>query len=534
MIGFLSDGAVGFEISLEVILYCARNVLLINYTRFFLTGKVEMKVCKFGGSSLADARQLTKVIDIVLADPQRRIVVVSAPGKRNGSDTKVTDLLIGLAEAALANENTDAKFAAVLDRYASIAKDLNLGDAIMAEIEADIDARLATPKADAGIFMDTLKAAGEDNSAKLAAVAFAARGVKARYVSPRETGMMLEGESGNAQLVEESYRKLFEGIFNYQGVIEFPEKAVTADQIEDLINFVLKTGSVLDLPGSRYEVFVDNEQFVTKVSLSYNHSFKEGAVMYDTLMKRVDEIVKEAEPLLSEYDKIKYFHDTIINGCVYDDTAPDIHTAYGVLCGGRGVCDGYVKAFQLLCEKANIAAIPVYGKVLDDPSATEDHMWNKVRCDGEWYNIDVTWDDPRGDEQVLRYDYFLIDDATAGRGLEQGQNSFMNIPAATNANGDYYSRNDLIIGYNGDVNGQFESLITAQMTDLWTDIAVDFRCEDKGIYDSIMQTYFTEQADGSKGFGNFLQEYMAPGEALRYTFTNSDSLYSYHITVSRG
>ena len=59
-----------------------------------------MKVCKFGGSSLADAGQLTKVIDIVLADPQRRIVVVSAPGKRNKADTKVTDLLIALAQKA--------------------------------------------------------------------------------------------------------------------------------------------------------------------------------------------------------------------------------------------------------------------------------------------------------------------------------------------------------------------------------------------------------------------------------------------------
>ena len=57
-----------------------------------------MKVCKFGGSSLANAAQLNKVIDIVLADPARRIVVVSAPGKRHGGDTKVTDLLIALAK----------------------------------------------------------------------------------------------------------------------------------------------------------------------------------------------------------------------------------------------------------------------------------------------------------------------------------------------------------------------------------------------------------------------------------------------------
>ena len=57
-----------------------------------------MKVCKFGGSSLADAGQISKVMDIVLADPARRMVVVSAPGKRNKSDTKVTDLLIALAD----------------------------------------------------------------------------------------------------------------------------------------------------------------------------------------------------------------------------------------------------------------------------------------------------------------------------------------------------------------------------------------------------------------------------------------------------
>ena len=60
-----------------------------------------MKVCKFGGSSLANAEQLNKVMDIVLADPARRIVVVSAPGKRYSSDTKVTDLLIALADVVI-------------------------------------------------------------------------------------------------------------------------------------------------------------------------------------------------------------------------------------------------------------------------------------------------------------------------------------------------------------------------------------------------------------------------------------------------
>ena len=53
----------------------------------------KMKVVKFGGSSMADAGQYRKVRDILLADPERRVVVVSAAGKRFGNDHKLTDLL---------------------------------------------------------------------------------------------------------------------------------------------------------------------------------------------------------------------------------------------------------------------------------------------------------------------------------------------------------------------------------------------------------------------------------------------------------
>ena len=52
-----------------------------------------MIVCKFGGSSLADAVQIQKVKEIVDADPRREIVIVSAPGKRTSADEKVTDML---------------------------------------------------------------------------------------------------------------------------------------------------------------------------------------------------------------------------------------------------------------------------------------------------------------------------------------------------------------------------------------------------------------------------------------------------------
>lgn len=58
-----------------------------------------MKVIKFGGSSVASAEQVKKVLDIVTSDSSRRFVVVSAPGKRNNKDKKVTDLLISFYHA---------------------------------------------------------------------------------------------------------------------------------------------------------------------------------------------------------------------------------------------------------------------------------------------------------------------------------------------------------------------------------------------------------------------------------------------------
>ncbi|MBR2713513.1 MAG: aspartate kinase [Kiritimatiellae bacterium] len=182
-----------------------------------------MKVCKFGGSSLADAAQLNKVIDIVLADPARRIVVVSAPGKRNSGDTKVTDLLIALAKKALEGKDSAAALKAVVDRYAEIAATLKLGDEIVKTISDDLASRLAqVSRLETPEFMDLLKAAGEDNNAKLVAAAFAARGKKVRYASPKDTGMVLEGRFGDATLNPESYAKLAKAFSNFEGIVIYP------------------------------------------------------------------------------------------------------------------------------------------------------------------------------------------------------------------------------------------------------------------------------------------------------------------------
>ncbi len=86
---------------------------------------MNVKVCKFGGTSMATAQTIRKVIRIIQKDPLRRIVVVSAPGKRFKEDIKVTDLLYTLADE-LIRENNPATFELVRERFLSIAKELHV------------------------------------------------------------------------------------------------------------------------------------------------------------------------------------------------------------------------------------------------------------------------------------------------------------------------------------------------------------------------------------------------------------------------
>ena len=87
---------------------------------------MSLKVLKFGGSSLADASHVRAVAEIIKAEPQRRYIVASAPGKRMSGDTKVTDLLYKCYELASNEEDITEVFEEVKGRYNDIIRDLEI------------------------------------------------------------------------------------------------------------------------------------------------------------------------------------------------------------------------------------------------------------------------------------------------------------------------------------------------------------------------------------------------------------------------
>ncbi len=156
---------------------------------------MERIAAKFGGSSVADGAQLKKVKAIIEADPRRRIVVVSAPGKRHAADPKLTDLLYLCQKMAAMSTAIDEPFTLIRERFAEIVGDLRLSDRVLGELD-DFRVELT-----AGVTRDYAASRGEFFSAKLVADYLGGE-----FVDPAEDIII----RANGTIDQDSYRALGE------------------------------------------------------------------------------------------------------------------------------------------------------------------------------------------------------------------------------------------------------------------------------------------------------------------------------------
>lgn len=147
------------------------------------------------------------------------------------------------------------------------------------------------------------------------------------------------------------------------------------------------------------------------------HTPAELQAMSEELSNAAEEIIASMPEGLMDYDRVLYVHDAIVRSTAYDQTGVDAGrngiwgTAYGCLVNGRAICQGYSEAFVYMMNMLGIESGMCSGR-----AGTESHAWNYVRIGGDYYWIDVTWDDPESldendtAEGILRHTYFLIND----------------------------------------------------------------------------------------------------------------------------
>ena len=127
---------------------------------------------------------------------------------------------------------------------------------------------------------------------------------------------------------------------------------------------------------------------------------------------KAEEIINSViSPDMDDYQKEKALHDYIVRHASFDyanyqnNSIPEeSYTPYGVLIKGAGVCEGFAQAMELLSNKVGLECIVVVGEGDGQP-----HTWNIIKVGGNYYHLDVTWDDPVNAGK-LSYHYFNLSD----------------------------------------------------------------------------------------------------------------------------
>ena len=163
------------------------------------------------------------------------------------------------------------------------------------------------------------------------------------------------------------------------------------------------TGFTSNFPRSGYTAIIYNIT-IYPAYLSCFNSIDE-AVEYGKMLEEAIERVDISGK--TRYEKLKSIHDYIAKFTYYDTEAKFSSSALGALVEPGVVCEGYSEAFKLICDRLDIPCVCVFGNLDEEENSA--HMWNYVQMeDGNWYGMDVTWDDVDGKNgREVKYDYFL-------------------------------------------------------------------------------------------------------------------------------
>ena len=152
---------------------------------------------------------------------------------------------------------------------------------------------------------------------------------------------------------------------------------------------------------------------------------QEMSLRYNTLKTVAEDYAASFDTTLPIAEQYRIIHDDICRMAVYDHDAAaagvisQAHTAYGLLVDGDAVvCEGYAKAFKVLCDAVGLPCMLIAGEGSPSSQFTgvSNHMWNAVCLEDQWYSVDLTWDDlpasfpadlPGIEIGLIQYRYFL-------------------------------------------------------------------------------------------------------------------------------
>ncbi len=194
---------------------------------------------------------------------------------------------------------------------------------------------------------------------------------------------------------------------------------------------------------------------------------KERASMKAQLEAAADACISQIPAAASDYEKIKYVYEYIIDTTDYDQGGADTQNIQSVLLYRRSVCAGYSKAFQYILNRMGLFCTYITGTI----QGGGDHGWNMVRIGDQYYYVDVTWGDPVFANQVegsgsnaMNYNYLCCTETELFK--THVPSDSIALPSCTSDDYNYYKMN----GYYYETF-DYDTIYNALMNSVWNDNA---------------------------------------------------------------
>ncbi len=211
------------------------------------------------------------------------------------------------------------------------------------------------------------------------------------------------------QLPEEekiAYQEISQGILDRSEEIYI--HSADAKRTNELFEYVLKDcPEIFWCDGTAKTTHYEGKEEYTVLEPVYSCTAKERKERQIQIDEEAEACLSGVEEGASDYDKILYVFEYIVNTVDYDASAEDNQNIYSVFVNKRSVCAGYSKATQYLLERLGVFCTYVTGTTKDG----ESHAWNLVICEGDYYYVDTTWGDPvfLNSEQAIDNNYISYD-----------------------------------------------------------------------------------------------------------------------------
>lgn len=238
------------------------------------------------------------------------------------------------------------------------------------------------------------------------------------------------------------YREILQGVNGMEEMIRI--HATEEDDVGKIYEYLLYDRPELFWCAGNTSLTIYDEY--TEVSPEYTCSWEEKEERQAQIDAAAQECLSGIDGNASDYEKIRYVYEYIVNTVEYDENAPDNQNIYSSMVGKRSVCAGYSRMAQYLLGQMGIPCIYVIGDIEGQGA----HAWNIVNCGGTYYQMDTTFGDPvflqeESGESIpsgsINYDYLCCTDEEIM--VDHTQWKEVEYPACTSDDLNYYRMNGM-------------------------------------------------------------------------------------------